>query len=101
LLVLFIIFIIRYRKNKSKNSNIKQIKPLWSAPVNGKYRYLSGGENFDDSQTGDIFSLENTEDMDCRKSRSSFMEDDLNSLTMVRREFDQNIASNNRSKIIP
>ncbi|KXN65934.1 hypothetical protein CONCODRAFT_12359, partial [Conidiobolus coronatus NRRL 28638] len=77
------------------------IKPLWSAPVNGEYRYLSKSEAFDDSQTGDIFSLENTEDIDCSKAKLSFMKDDLNNLTLVKREFDQNFSSNNSTKIGP
>ncbi|KXN65823.1 hypothetical protein CONCODRAFT_12487 [Conidiobolus coronatus NRRL 28638] len=101
LIIFLIIFIIRYRKNKSKHENNNQIKPLWAAPVNGKYRYISRGEIFDDGQTGEVFSLENAENLDCSEARSSFMQEDLNSLALIRRELDQKTSSNNSASIYP
>lgn len=85
LLISFTIFIIRYRKKKSKNINNNQINAIWSAPVNGKYIYLSEGEAINDSQIGEIFSLENNENLNCFKDRSSFMQEDLTDLTLARR----------------
>ncbi|KXN65824.1 hypothetical protein CONCODRAFT_12488 [Conidiobolus coronatus NRRL 28638] len=101
LIIALIIFIIRYRKNKSKHENNNQINPLWAAPVNQKHRYTPGGEIFDDGQTGELFSLENAENLDCSKARSSFMQEDLNSLTLVKQELDKKIASNNSTNIDP
>ncbi|KXN65933.1 hypothetical protein CONCODRAFT_12357 [Conidiobolus coronatus NRRL 28638] len=101
LLISFIIFVIRYRKNKSKRRNNKQTKPVWAAPAKGSYRYLSGSEAFDHSQTGEIFSLENTGNLDYHIARSSFVQEDLNCLTLVRHGFDQNISSSNTTKIDP
>lgn len=63
------------------------------------HSFLFGDESFDDSQTTDIFSLENVEVMDYQKSKSSFMQENFNSLTLVRHEFDQNITSNDNTKI--
>jgi hypothetical protein len=101
LIISLIIFIIRYRKNKLKRTNDDQINPMWAAPVNGKRRFITRGETFDERQAGEIFSLENNENLDSSKARSGFMDDDLNDLTLVRRELDQKIISNTNSSIDP
>ncbi|KXN64907.1 hypothetical protein CONCODRAFT_80899 [Conidiobolus coronatus NRRL 28638] len=102
LLIVVIIFYIRYRKRKTSAINNKQeIKALWAVPEDEKQKYITEGgivnvNQVDSNQTDDIFTLENSDNND-PEIRKSFMPDESNTLTLVRQKLQLTDLSSSNS----